>query len=221
MAPKLQNLTGLIVGTLKITAPTDKKDSSKCRIWEAECCTCGMHEYGTRSQLERYAGHAECPGHPFKGKEKELKGFRLVPEIRDTPEQAAASAAWESARNGKAPEETKAEMPEPPKEKKPTNTNGSDILRKRLGLDGYKIETVALATPVNVQGLQVYKAVFAKALVGEDRVFLHVETVSDDGKRGLISSVKKITPDDWSTLCAAFAELKLSWREKEPKKKAA
>jgi hypothetical protein len=124
-------------------------------------------------------------------------------------------------RAGRSPEEPAIETPKPTKERKASSSTGSDILRKRLGLDGYRIETMALPTPVSVQGVKAHKVVFAKALVSDDRVFLHVETVSDDGKRGMISSVKKITPEEWATLAEAFTGLKLLWREKEPKKKAA
>lgn len=215
MAPKIQDLTNIIVGTLKITAVTDMKDRDKCKIWQAEC-VCGETEFGSRILLERYAGHTTCPGHPLKGKEKELAGFKISPELRDTPEQHAALAAWETAGHVKAHEEPVVEATKPPKERKTSNSAGSDILAKRLGLHGYRLETVHLPNPVTVQGLQVHKAVFAKALVGEDMVFLHVST----GK-SIISSRKKVSDSEWSALCAAFAELKFSWRMKEPQKKAA
>jgi hypothetical protein len=215
MAPKLQDLKGIIVGTLKITASTDKKDRDKCRIWQAEC-VCGATELGSRSQLERYAGHVKCPGHPLKGKEKPLDGFKILPELRDTPKQNAALAAWETARTGKAPEKPVVETAKSTKERKASNSTGSEVLTKRLGLHGYRLETVHLPNPITVQGLQIYKAVFAKSITNDDRVFLHVA-----GRKSIISSRKKVSDSEWSALCAAFAELKLKWREKEPQKKAA
>jgi hypothetical protein len=215
MAPKIQDLAGIVVGTLKIVAPTDKKDRDKFRIFQAECA-CGAIELASRPQLEKYAGHTTCPGHPFKGKEKELEGFKISPEMRDTVEQKAAAKAWEAARTGKAMEEGKSDIPKTKKERKALNSTGSDVLAKRLGLHGYRLETVHLPNPIPVQGLQVHKAVFAKAIKSDDRVLLHVAD-----NKSIISSRKKMSDSEWSALCAALTELKLSWREKEPQKKAA
>ena len=221
MILKHQDLAGIIVGPLKVVGPTNAKNAGNCRVWAAEC-TCRAKEYGSRSELERYAGFIACPGHPFAGKEKILDGFKLVPELRGTPEQCAAAVAWETARAGKGHEEPDAEVPK--LEKDEESSAGSAMLAKRLGLHGYKLETMHLPTPLLVQNITINKAVFAIALTGDDRVFLHIEGIGADadgdagGKRTMISSRKKMTDHEWSALGAAFAELKLQWREKETKK---
>jgi len=221
MAPKIQDLVGIVVGTLKITAATGEKDSSKSRLWEAQCI-CSKVEFGSRSRLEQYAGHSACPGHPFKGKESPIDGFKLVPELINTPEQKAALSAWETARHGKAPEETKKAGLKPPKERKTVSATGSAMLKSRLCLDGYRLETVKLSSPVTISGHKVTKVVFAKAIAGDDRVLLHAEFDPDAaGKRGIVSSMKKLSSDEWSALIARFDEMQLKWREKEPMKKAA
>jgi hypothetical protein len=207
-----QDVTGIVVGILKVVEKTAAKDEKKCIVYRAQC-TCGKKVLGSRSQLERYAGLSSCPGHPFTGKEKIIDGFKLVPELRDTDEQKAALVVWETARTGKATKVTK--------EKKVLSQTGSNILEKRLGLVGYRLETVRLAEPIVVQGLTVHKAVFAKSLTTNDRVFLHIQTITEAGKHGIISSKKKLSTEEWNTLCAAFAAQKLVWREKEPMKKAA
>lgn len=60
---------------------------------------CGHSEFGTRADFEKYAGHTDCPGHPFKGKEKPVDGFRLHPDNREEEGYAASLAAWEQCRH--------------------------------------------------------------------------------------------------------------------------
>jgi hypothetical protein len=213
----IHDISGLIVGTLKIVSVTDEKDSSKCRIWEAQCI-CGKKEYGTKKFLEQHAGHVSCPGHPIKGKEQPLDGFKLTPELKDTLEQKKALEKWETARIGK--KQPEADAPRPNKER-PVKTTGSDILKVRLGLDGYHLETVTLPEPLTIQGLKVPKIIFAKSLAGEDRVLLHLDTISETGKRSIISSRKKLSDSEWTAICLVLEKMHLTWREKEPRKKAA
>lgn len=98
MAIQPQNLKDLISGVLRIVEPTDERSSNKTIIWRAEC-VCGHSEFGTRADFEKYVGLTECPGHPFKGKEKPVDGFRLHPDNREEPGYAAAIAAWEQRRH--------------------------------------------------------------------------------------------------------------------------
>lgn len=105
MAIQPQNLKDLISGVLRIMEPTDERSSNKTIIWRAEC-VCGHSELGTRTDFEKYAGLSECPGHPFKGKEKPVDGFRLHPDNREEPGYSAALAAWEQRRH---PDQSKGE----------------------------------------------------------------------------------------------------------------
>ena len=125
MAKEMQNLAGLIAGTLKIIEPTNRRDSSKRVVWKAECL-CGEHVYCAKPELEKYSGHRECTGHPAAP--NQVEGFHLHPDNKETPEHVAAVAVWESRRH---PEQPKA------KTDKPLSTEGSAVLRDRLRLDGY------------------------------------------------------------------------------------
>lgn len=209
MTKNTQDLTTLVVGPLKILKPTDKRDSSKRVIWKAECI-CGKFEYGSRPQLEKFAGHNTCPGHPFKGKAKVIEGFRLDPTSRGEPEQTAALATWESARY---PRETG------DKDNRSISIRESKILRERLGLSGYKTETITMNSSVQVLGRNAEKAMFAKSLDGDDRVFLHLQMVDRNGKRSIISSRKKVPDAEWGRVAEMLAEMKVSWRERQPKRK--
>ena len=182
MAKGMQNLAGLICGTLKIIEPTTKRDSSKRVIWKAECL-CGEHVYCAKPELEKYAGHSECTGHPAAA--NPVEGFHLHTDTKETPEHAAAVAAWESRRHPEKPmDETD----------KPLSMEGSEVLRNRLGLNGYRCETVLLPQAVTVSGSKAEKVIFAKSVstTNEDRVFLHVQLCNDAGKRSIISSRSKI-----------------------------
>jgi hypothetical protein len=211
MAIQAQDLRGLITGTLKLIEPTDKRDSSKRVVWKAECCACGKHEYGTRPELEKFAGYTECPGHPCKVK-KPVDGFRLHPDDLNTLEQQQALAAWQSRRH-----------PEQPKVKKDRllSTEENKALRGRLGLVGYKTETITLKNSLKISGCTAEKVVFATQLTGSDRVLLHVALVDAVGKRSIVSSKKKIAEDQWTLLSETLAGLQIKWRERESIKKAA
>ena len=208
MASQAQDLRNLITGTLKVVEPTDQRDSSKRIVWKAEC-VCGEFEYGSRPQLEKFAGHSTCPGHPLKGKELPIDGFCLSPEYRETAEQAVSIAAWEAARHQQLPKD---------ETNKPLLTRESKVLRERLGLSGYKTETITLSQPVAVLGCQAEKAVFAKALDRDDRILLHLQLVDASGKRSIVSSRKKVPEGEWGCVAEKLAEMKVLWRDRETKR---
>lgn len=110
MAIQPQNLKDLISGVLRIIEPTGERSSNKTIIWRAEC-VCGHSEFGSRADFEKYAGLTDCPGHPFKGKEKPVDGFRLHPDNREEPGYAAALAAWEQRHH---PDQSKGKCEPPP-----------------------------------------------------------------------------------------------------------
>jgi hypothetical protein len=203
---EMQNLAGLIVGTLKIIEPTDKRDSSKRVIWRAEC-VCGERVTFAKPDLEKYAGHSECTGHPVP--QKQLEGFHLLPASKDTPEHVAAVAAWELRRHTEQPKDAT---------NMPLSTEGSEVLRSRLGLNGYRCETVALPQAVTVSSGHVEKVVFAKSLTTEDRVFLHVQLVNKYGRRSIVSSRKKMPENDWSEIANILEGINIKWREKDTKR---
>jgi len=126
------------------------------------------------------------------------------------PAEVAQSAAALASAADKAVKKVKAMA------KTTTPPKGSTVLKERLGLDGYRLESVKLVEPITVQGCcKVPKAIFAKSIIGDDRVLLHIETVTETGKRRIISALKKLTPEEWDALCAALVELKIKWREKK------
>jgi hypothetical protein len=231
MAIQPQDLRKLICGTLKLVEPTDKRDSSKRVIWKAEC-TCGEFEYGAKPDLEKYAGHCDCPGHPFKGKELPVEGFKLNPDIRDSLDHAAAASDWELKRHPEQPVEERVSEPldqdhqdapetsEIPKDKD-TSPKPSEVLQKRLGLSGYTTCSQVLTTKIELLGCKAEKVVFAKKIDGPpDLVLLHVQLVDAAGKRSIVSSKKKVSEAEWSALTAQLAEMKIDWREKDVKRKA-
>lgn len=211
MAIQPHNLTDLICGTLKLVEATDQRDSNKCVIWKAECI-CGQFEYGSRATLEKYAGHHACPGHSFKGKEKPVDGFRLHPDQKGTLEHAEMLADWENRRH---PEQSDsyADMK--------LSTEGNKALRDRLGLSGYKTETVTLTQGVSFMGRVAEKVVFAKQVAGEDRVLLHVICASDTGKRSIVASRKKMPEDEWQSIKDVLSDMDIRWRHKKLKQVAA
>jgi len=203
------DLSDLICGTLRLIEPTAERDATHRVIWKTECI-CGQFEYGSSVQLAKFAGHSECPGHPFEGKEKTVEGFRLHPDKKDEPGHAAAITAWESRRH---PEQSKVEADKLP------STGESKVLRDRLGLIGYRTETISLAQPVDMVGGKAEKVTFARQLDGEDRIFLHVSLVNADGKRSIVSSRKKVPDTEWTALTEALSEMQIVWREKESKRR--
>jgi len=205
------DLTDLICGTLRLIEPTAERDSTHRIVWKTEC-QCGQIEYGSSVQLAKFAGHSECPGHPFKGKEKPIEGFQLHPDNKETPEHAVAVAAWESRRH---PEQPKVESNVIPL------TKASAVLESRLGLTNYCTETQVLTQPVEILGCTAEKVVFAKQIDGDDRVLLHIQLVSASGKRSIASSKKKIPEGEWLALTAQLSEMNITWREKEPKQRTA
>lgn len=264
MSPRTKDLSGIIVGPLRIIELTDQRDSSKCTIWKAEC-VCGETVYGSRPVLERYAGpHSVCPGHERAPREKVLNDFILTPDLRGTNEQARVLELWQAARDGytnmttteeiiekttvnyntdeaaeqhtviaskhiESNEENTNEEPPAPAEEaaleapveapssktKRKSENGSAILRDRLGLDAYHCETFTLPNAPSIAGAKAVKAVFAKQIDGDDRVLLHLELIKPDGKRKLISAMKKLSTDELTNITAELEQLNIAWRMKD------
>jgi hypothetical protein len=98
------------------------------------------------------------------------------------------------------------------------STGESKVLRDRLGLIGYRTETVTLVQPVDIVGGKAEKVTFAKQLDGDDRVFLHVSLVNTDGKKSIVSSRKKVPDTEWTNLAVTLTEMQIAWREKEAKR---
>lgn len=201
------NLTSLVCGPLKLIEATDKRDSSKSVIWKAECI-CGQFEYGSRITLEKYAGHQDCPGHPFKGKEKPVVGFRLLPNMKGTIEHEDALDSWEQRRHQEQ-SGNDADMQ--------LSTEGNKALRERLGLSGYKTETVTLTQGVLLMGKVAEKVVFAKQINGTDRVLLHIICVTDTGKYSIVASRRKMHEEEWQSIKDVLSGMDINWRCKEPK----
>lgn len=208
MLIQAHDLTDLICGTLRLIEPTTERDATHRVVWKAEC-HCGQIEYGSSVQLSKFAGHTECPGHPFEGKEKPIEGFRLHPDMKEEPGHAAEIAAWESRRHPKRSEVENNKLP---------STGESKVLRDRLGLIGYRTETVSLALQVDMVGGKAEKVTFARQLEGDDRIFLHVSLVNADGKRSIVSSKKKVAETEWAAFTAILSGMQITWREKEPKR---
>lgn|GEM_PF-6317442 len=161
--------------------------------------------YCAKPDLEKYAGHSVCTGHPAAP--KPVEGFHLHPDNKETPEHVAAVAAWESRRHPERPmNETD----------KPLSTEGSEVLRNRLGLNGYRCETVLLPQAITVSGSKAEKVIFAKSVstANEDRVFLHVQLCNDAGKRSIISSRSKISTPEWNEIASSLAGMNIIWRDR-------
>lgn len=248
MALQPQDLTNIICGPFKFLHPTEKRDSSKRVIWECECI-CGAIEHGAKADIIKYVGHGlDCPGHPMKGKEKLIEGFTLSPDFKTTIEHAEIARNWELKRHPEQPVEIRESeaAPETPQElasdttpeisehalettseaSKPTanktnSTDGSDVLRDRLGLIGYRTECLTLTAPIEIPNGKIERVVFAKQISGDDRVFLHIQLVDANGKRGIVSSQKKVPSDTWAALGSALSEMKIGWRERDKRRKAA
>ena len=61
------------------------------------------------------------------------------------------------------------------------------------------------------------KVVFAKQVAGDDRVLLHVICVTDNGKRSIVASRKKMQEDEWQSVKDVLAGMEISWRHRELK----
>lgn len=249
MAKEIMDLTGLVVGPLKIVQATDQRDSSKRVVWQAEC-TCGEMVFAAKPDLERYAGYDCCPGHPPKGQPARIvEDFKLHPDMKGTDEQLNAVRDWELKRHpASAPEQQPEQEPDmaPSLESETAScpeagmestqeaasgeseetgdsspiTKASNVLEKRLGLTGYKTEAVTLTAPVIVLGCTAEKVVFARQIGGEDRVLLHLQLVDGGGKRSIVSSRKKVPEAEWATLTETLTGMQLTWRDREPRRKA-
>ncbi|MEI7816566.1 MAG: hypothetical protein WCI45_05150 [Desulfuromonadales bacterium] len=69
---------------------------------------------------------------------------------------------------------------------------------------------------VTVSGSKAEKVIFAKAVAidNDDRVFLHVQLVNDDGKRSIISSRSKIATPEWNEIASSLAGMNIIWRDR-------
>ncbi|MEI6206060.1 MAG: hypothetical protein WCP20_04705 [Desulfuromonadales bacterium] len=198
MAIQPQNLSNLIIGTIRLDEPTLERDTNKKILWSGTC-VCGHIEVATKTDFLKYAGYDQCPGHPFKELAlKPINGFNVHPDDNDTPEHAAALAAWD-AKRGQTHSETAelndstvspaqlipqelADLPnqveqpitqvtqESPKKVKDSSLppTESSILQKRLGLTGYVTTSLPLTIPISILGCTAEKVVFAKKITGDD-----------------------------------------------------
>lgn len=235
MAKEIQDLSGLVVGPLKIVEATEERDSSKRVIWKAECI-CGEIVCAAKTDLERYAGYDCCLGHPPKGQPTRIIEFKLHPDLKGTEEQANALQEWDLKRNaGQEPDQSEDQTPVLEPDTAPSLeadseaaeeavdsspiTKASSVLEKRLGLTGYRTEAVSMPNPVSVLGSMVEKVVFARKIDGDDRVLLHLLVVAGE-KRTIMSSMKKVPIAEMSLVSDALAGMQIAWRMKESRRKA-
>ncbi len=99
---------------------------------------------------------------------------------------------------------------------KETSTKMSAVLATRLKLTNYHTCSKKLTPPVQILGQDATSVVFAEDAAGTDRVMLHICLCSADGKtKSIVSSMKKVPTDDFSTLTHTLAEMKVAWRSKD------
>lgn len=101
----------------------------------------------------------------------------------------------------------------------------SKVLRERLGLNGYTTETLKLSSPIMILGCKAEGVVFAKQIEGGvgvpvDRILLHVTLVSATGKRSIVSSIKKLSSEEWQALTDVLSRQAITWRDRELKRAA-
>lgn len=99
---------------------------------------------------------------------------------------------------------------------KEPSTKMSAVLATRLKLDNYHTVSKKLTSPVQILGQNATSVVFAEDAAGTDLVMLHICLCSTDGKtKSIVSSMKKIPTEDFSTLTSTLAEMKVTWRSKD------
>jgi hypothetical protein len=120
---------------------------------------------------------------------------------------------------------TPAAPQKPPKAvvNKDTSTKMSAILATRLKLVNYHTISKKLTPPVTILGQDATSVVFAEDAAGTDRVMLHICLSSTDGKKSksIVSSMKKISTEDFSTLTSTLTGMKITWRSKDQPRVAA
>lgn len=198
MAIQPQNLSNLIIGTIRLDEPTLERDTNKKILWSGTC-VCGHIEIATKTDFLKYAGYDQCPGHPFKElAPKPINGFNVHPDDKETPEYAATLATWDAKRGQTRAESTElndstespaqpippestdllnqVEQPitqvtqESPKKVKDSSLPPTEslVLQKRLGLTGYVTTSLPLTNPISILGCTAEKVVFAKKITGDD-----------------------------------------------------
>ena len=97
-----------------------------------------------------------------------------------------------------------------------TSTKMSAVLATRLKLTNYHTTSKKLTPPVPILGQDATSVVFAEDATGTDRVMLHICLCSVDGKtKSIVSSMKKVPTDDFSTLTHTLAAMQITWRSKD------
>ena len=97
-----------------------------------------------------------------------------------------------------------------------TSTKMSAVLATRLKLTNYHTCSKKLTPPVQILGQDATSVVFAEDATGTDRVMLHICLCSADGKtKSIVSSMKKVPTDDFSTLTHTLAAMNITWRSKD------
>lgn len=105
---------------------------------------------------------------------------------------------------------------------KEQSTKMSAVLATRLKLHGYHTTSKKLTPPVKILGQDALSIVFAEDdATGTDRVMLHICLSSADGKKSIVSSMKKVPADDFSTLTSTLAAMNVTWRSKDQPRVAA
>lgn len=96
-----------------------------------------------------------------------------------------------------------------------TSTKMSAVLATRLKLTNYHTVSKKLTPPVKILGQEATSVVFAEDTTGKDLVMLHICLNSTDGKKSIVSSMRKIPTEDFSTLTSTLAEMNVTWRSKD------
>jgi len=104
---------------------------------------------------------------------------------------------------------------------KDTSTKMSAVLATRLKLTNYHTTSKKLTPPVQILGQDAISVVFAEDATGTDRVLLHICLNSTDGKKSIVSSMKKVPTEDFSTLKSTLAAMNVTWRSKDQPRAAA
>ena len=103
-----------------------------------------------------------------------------------------------------------------------TSTKMSAVLATRLKLTNYHTVSKKLTPPVKILGQDAVSVVFAVDSTGRDLVMLHICLSSSDGKtKSIVSSMKKVPTDDFSTLKSTLAAMNVTWRSKDQPRVAA
>ena len=141
--------------------------------------------------------------------------------------EIAANAPADVVTTADAATNVVAEVPavsqKPPKAvvNKEQSTKMSAVLATRLKLTNYHTTSKKLTPPVKILGQDATSVVFAVDEAGTDLVMLHICLSSTDGKKSIVSSMKKVPADDFSTLTSTLAAMNVTWRSKDQPRVAA